>query len=208
MNNKGMTLVELIVSITIISIILVFLINLLITVKNYDNQAQSSSTLLINQSLITREDQYDIINYNLKGVSSCNSSDLTSGNPLNIVPSNASNVYCVKLIYNNAPNSENNGYLLQYRYEYNDGTYKNVVGYKRGSNQIVRETKITMDPNKYKGNVTSSCTGNTFTKCALKITMPVIDDKDNNYDIIITYIYDKNNFTYSSNSNVYGFIFN
>jgi prepilin-type N-terminal cleavage/methylation domain-containing protein len=204
-NNKGMTIVEIIVSITLVSVVLVFLLNLLITVKGYKDKSQSASDLLINQALITKEAENDINNYGLTEISYCDDNILNGTSASKIIPSGASNIYCLKLIFNDDLLTDNIGYLLQYTYQYSSTTTKNVVGYKRGTNQVVRESSISMDPDVYKGSVSSSCSTNNYSNCSLKIVLPVIGNDDNNYDITLTYIYQSSNFTYNKFSNKYGF---
>jgi len=206
-NNKGMTIVEIIVSISLISIILVFLLNLLITVKNYSDKTQSASELLINQAIITREIENDFLNYKLIGVSACTDSDFEKQGIYRPVPLGAKtdSIYCLKLTYDNSDISDNVGYLVEFNYNYSDSTYKSVVGYRRGTNQVLRESLIVMDPVNYPGTVVSSCSTVTNDKCSLKITLPVMGNDANNYDIELTYIYTYNEFTYSKVTNKYGF---
>ena len=208
MNNKGMTLVEIIVSISLVTVILVFLINLLITVKNYDNNTQNSSELLNNQAIITKEVQKDFMDYGLKEVKVCDASDVSYTSMLSPVPSGASNVYCLKLIYDSTNVTDNIGYLLSYSYNYTEDNNKSVIGYKRGTNQVMREAYANMNPSVNKGSVSSSCTGSMDSKCSLKITLPVIDDDLNDYSIVLTYIYDSTTFNYNNTLNGYGFEFN
>lgn len=61
MNKKGMTLVEIIISIVLISIVLIFLFSLLITVKDINDESEVNSTYLINKSLILKnlEEDFD-----------------------------------------------------------------------------------------------------------------------------------------------------
>lgn len=208
MNKKGMTLVEIIVSISLVTIVLVFLINLLITVKNFDNDTQNSSEMLINQAVITREVQKDFMDYGLVGVSACSASDITPNGIMSPVPSGASNIYCLKFTFDNTLVTDNIGYLLSYSYEY-DGTHeKTMVGYKRGTNQIMREAYTTLNPTVSKGKVMSSCSNDSFDQCSLRIDLPIFDDNLNDYSITLTYIYDRSSFTYDKSTNANGFEFN
>ena len=59
MNKKGMTLVEIIISIVLISIVLIFLFSLLITVKDINDESEVNSTYLINKSLILKNIEED-----------------------------------------------------------------------------------------------------------------------------------------------------
>ena len=224
-NNKGMTIIELITAIVLVSIILVFMLNLLITLQNFSVQNQNETDLLVNQAVIIKAIEKDINEYKLKGVANCNIEDLVYSKKYPVVPEeiyNAalkkvnntalnnnetmllSNFYCLKLTFDEEIIEDNIGYLVQYSYNYNNNTVKNVVGYKRASNQTIRESKIKMNSNNNKGKVTSSCSIGVYENCSLKIVLPIYDEIGNSYDIIATYIYKYNGFTYSK-GNAYGF---
>ena len=64
-----------------------------------------------------------------------------------------------------------------------------------------------MNSSNVKGIVTSSCSTYSFEKCSLRIVMPIYDELGNNYDIVATYIYNKNELTYNKGSS-YGFEIN
>lgn len=203
-NNKGMTLTEIIICVVLVSIIFVFLLNLLITVKKYSDNEKNASNLLINQSVLTKEIQKDFNDYKLTGISSCTPDDITKSGSDRIVPVNSNNIYCLKFTYAN----NSIGYLLQYSYKYSDSgnTVKRVIGYKRGTNQVVRESYVDMDPNVNIGSVETSCTISSSENCGLKIKMPITDSEGNDYSIELSYIYKSNEFNYSNGTNTYGFI--
>ena len=261
-NNIGMTIVELITSIVLVSIILVFMLNLLITLQYFGVQNQNETDLLVNQAVIIKALEKDINEFKLKGVSNCTIDDLIYShtyidennkeiivyNKYPVVPEeiykaalkrennqslNAdetkllSHLYCLKLIFDNTLIEDNIGYLVQYSYNYDcvmdenkkcekdkDGKIiydqKNVVGYKRASNQTIRESIVKMNSNDNKGKVTTSCNNDEYDYCSLKIVLPIYDESGNNYDIRGTYIYKKNEFIYNSTpeniKNDYGFI--
>ncbi len=222
MNKKGMTLVELITSLVLISLVLIFMLNLLATVQNYSVQNQTKSDLLINQAVIVKAIEKDINELGLVGVSICTPEDFEKERKYSVLPACPSNnpscyrdeeymknlnLYCLKLTFNNDDLDDNEGFLLQYTYDYSDKinddgeheiSKKNVVGYKRGNNQNIRESSISMNPNNYKGTVTSSCKDKVSSNCSLKITMPILDEDGNNYDIVATYIYSSDNFVINS----------
>ena len=203
-NKKGMTITEIVVSVVLVSIVLVFLLNLLITVKKYTDDNQSESNLLINQSIITKEIEKDIKDYSLSGISTCTATDLASG----ILPYGADqgNLYCLKLVFDNTLIRDNVGYLLYYTYNFSDNNPQTVIGYKRGDNQVVRQSYVDMNPLTYPGSVTSSCTSSD-NYCSLRIVMPIVDDNLNDYSITISYIYKKSSFIYTTGS-AYGFSIN
>lgn len=69
MNNKGITLVELMVSIVLISIVMVFIFALLLDMKNEDYLSSSKSEDALNRSEIIHLIENDFINYKLSRVS-------------------------------------------------------------------------------------------------------------------------------------------
>ena len=62
LDKKGITLVEIIVSIVLISIVLIFLAILLVDVKDMNDSSKNNSTYLINKSLLTKLIEQDLIN--------------------------------------------------------------------------------------------------------------------------------------------------
>lgn len=224
-NKKGMTIIELITALILISIVLVFMLNLLITVQNFSVQNQNTSDLLVNQAIVIKALEKDINEYKLVGVSNCTNEDLIKSRRYPVVPNpNDPDLYCLKLTFDNEYLDDNEGFLVQYTYNYgyeldeNDNIVydengnprynkKNVIGYKRSSNQTIRESSILMKPSNNKGTVTSSCSDNEVDNktCSLKITMPILDEDGNNYDIVATYIYNSNGFTYTKGT-AYGFV--
>ena len=61
LNNKGVTLIELIVSLALISIVMVFIFNLLIDLKAEDSLSSKRSTDALNRSTIIRLIQNDFL---------------------------------------------------------------------------------------------------------------------------------------------------
>lgn len=59
MNKKGITLVEIIISIVLISIVLILLFSLLISVKDINYESKVNSSYLINKSLIIKKIEED-----------------------------------------------------------------------------------------------------------------------------------------------------
>ena len=63
LNNKGITLIEIIVSIVLISIVLVFLSIMLVDVKDLNDESQSSSLYFIRSSLLIKTIEDDLRKY-------------------------------------------------------------------------------------------------------------------------------------------------
>lgn len=60
MNKKGMTLVEIIISIALISIVLIFLFSLLVNVRDINSSSEVNTTYLINKALILKNIEEDL----------------------------------------------------------------------------------------------------------------------------------------------------
>lgn len=190
-NNKGVTLVEIIVSVVLISIVIIFIFNLMITVKNINDTSNTSSTNIINKGLIIKKVEEDFQNLGLIAVNSCNATELSSVMVQNY---NKDAYYCLKFTYNQADANYKYGYLIYYSY-YNTTSKKdlNIIGYTRGSNITLRETSIPPKKNdNYNLEIKNSCALETYNKCALWISMPVVEDFDSSYDINLSYVYEGN----------------
>lgn len=192
-NNKGLTITEIIISISLVSIVLIFLFNALITIKNTNQNTSKSSTELINQALITRSIQNDFNSYELENVYACEQREISSSQGLERIfpniPTNIDKLYCLKFVYNKDLVKEKTGYLLYYSYKYSNDETINVVGYKRGYYQIMRETSITPDSTKTPGTISNNNCEVTDSFCTLTIKLPIIDEEGNDYSIYLNYIY-------------------
>ena len=73
MNNKGMTLVEVIVSLILIVIVMIFIFSILIDLKNEDYLSNSKSEDAIKRTEIIHLIENDFINYHLKEITNSNS---------------------------------------------------------------------------------------------------------------------------------------
>ena len=59
MNKKGLTIVEIVVSIGLISIVIVFLFQVILTIKNANDRQNNKTDTLITTTIITREVEKD-----------------------------------------------------------------------------------------------------------------------------------------------------
>ena len=84
MNKKGFTLVEIIVSISLVSVVMIFLFQIITTIKNiYDKQNNKNDTK-ITVAVITREVERDLSSFGLAGVPT-KTCDMTNNNIVPIV---------------------------------------------------------------------------------------------------------------------------
>lgn len=135
-NQKGVTIVEIVVSVALISLVIIFIFNLMITVKNINDDSNSTSTNIINQNIIIRKVQADFKDLELTKVDSCSSDDIKN---LMVSNYNQKTSYCLKLSYAGGEV----GYLIYYSYHNNTSNKDlNIIGYSRENNIVLRETDI------------------------------------------------------------------
>ncbi len=78
MNKKGFTLVEIIVTLGLLSVVLVFMMNSIIKLRTSDEKANVDKTLMINQSIISYKINKDILSHGgISSFSSCTSTSCT-----------------------------------------------------------------------------------------------------------------------------------
>ena len=195
MNKKGMTLVEIIVAISLISVVMVFLFQVLITVVNGNKRNDTKSKTLISKAIVMKAVEHDLDTFGLSdnsGVIDCSNKienylTLDSGSINQIIPASAraEDYYCVKLTYNEINVKYNEGYLLFYQ-----NNNKGFLAYKRGKGnvletQIVREIDAIPQILESNKKISTQNEGNLY---SLRINFPIIATDGNNYDLTINYI--------------------
>lgn len=143
MNKKGLTLVEIIVSIGLISIVMVFLFQIIMTIKNANDRQNEKTDVLITTTIITREVEKDLNSF---GIAEPIDDNLTTPctfankNNSNIVPNNVEieTMQCIKIIYDSKNVKNNEGYILYYTNNEN----KHFLAYKRGKDNIVETQTV------------------------------------------------------------------
>lgn len=152
-NNKGMTLVEIIISIALISIVLLFLFMLLITVNDINDESEVNSSYLINKSLILKNIEEDLSKTEVSSVklSTCNIADFYTS--YNTYKDSLETKYkanqCISIAYLDADNNligEKPAYISIYYYQ-NKSSY--VISYIHGN---VKATRLLEDYEKYNVN--------------------------------------------------------
>lgn len=183
-NKKGITIVEIIVSIALISVVLIVLFRLLILLRNNSAITENKSAFLLNQSLIT------------EAISDKFSEKTITSNP---VKNNAANHVTLELTESNV-NIEINSITCTYSriididvyedklesYEkYNTSTpgcssfTKTIINRNIPNNGIYKIDDIEIKTNCT--NTDSNNSNNIFT-----IIIPVYDKKNNSYDIVLS----------------------
>lgn len=186
MNKKGFTLVEIIVSISLVSVVMIFLFQIITTIKNIYDKQNNKNDIKITVAVITREVERDLSSFGLVRVPT-KTCDMANNN---IIPSTATNVKCIKLIYDGNNVKNNEGYIVYYQ---NNGKY--FLGYKRGKDNIietqtVREINVAPKEDVIISTVNSEDNG----LSSLKMVVPI--SKDNKkYDLVINFVDSKDDLT-------------
>lgn len=194
MNKKGLTLVEIIVSIGLISIVMVFLFQIIMTIKKANDRQNEKTDVLIAISIITREVEKDLNSFGLDETNDNNPTteckfDNKDNN--NIVPNSATNMQCIKIIYDSKNVKNNEGYILYYTN--ND---KHFLAYKRGKGnvvetQTVREISVAPLKNIDLSNaISNKKSDNGY---SLNIKIPIKNDYNIDTNLVINYAKSTNN---------------
>lgn len=217
-NNKGMTIIEILISICIISIVVLLLFNMLIQVRNEDVSNQIQSNFVINQSTFIKELEEDIINYGVKSVSSCSLQEANISSEL-LNKGYENKFKCIKFEYAADYTSDNTAFLMIYntyaRFDVENGEYKGrddsarwMVQYVRGhyrkyngdrpdltswrnATQLMKEypSEVVLNDKPY----ISYTAGAGNTQNAASIVIPIANAEGEHYDINLSYIYQGNN---------------
>lgn len=217
LNKKGITLVEIIISIALISIVLIFLFSLLVDVKDMNDEADLNSTYLINKSLMLKNIEEDLDGSDSLTLTTCEINDFytTYNTYKDSLEDKQKANECIKFTFDD----NTNGFLGIYYYK-NKDSY--VISYIHGNTKATRLLpefdKYNVDSNgniragfkiKYsKSDQTSECilkSGNnkltddeenikcTFAFTTLadgkfhKIEIPIIGSDGKDYSILISY---------------------
>jgi len=211
LNNKGITLVEIIISIALISIVLIFLFSLLITVNDMNKESQVNSTYLVNKALIIKNIEEDIKDATSLSLEECNVgtdiyTNYADANYFDGVDKKFKASLCIKFNINKNSTLEE-AYLGIYYYK-NKSQY--VISYINKSNNI-KATRVLPDfqekninGDKFKHPITlkigSSSYSATHTSLSTNfpkfnkelttfstISIPIIGSDNKDYTIIIPY---------------------
>ncbi len=144
MKNKGFTLVELMVSIALVSLVLVFMFNLLGDVKRENSLSNDNINDTLNRSTITRIIQNEWIENDLIRVEKCSVS----------------------------------GTILCYTFTFKDNSTKDLL-VKEKELEYDNEKWI-LDDGEYSTDGASYCFLSNGVNYLLKITIPVLNHKDDN----------------------------
>lgn len=191
MNKKGLTLVEIIVSIGLISIVMVFLFQIIMTIKKANDRQNEKTDVLIAISIITRDVEKDLNSFGLDETNQPAECKFDNKDNNNIVPNSATNIQCIKIIYDSKNVKNNEGYILYYTN--ND---KHFLAYKRGKGnvvetQTVREISVAPDKNFDLSNaISNKKSDNGY---SLNIKIPIKNNYNIDANLVINYAKSINN---------------
>lgn len=81
LNNKGMSLIEIIISIALISIVLIFIFSLLVNVKDINTESELNSANLVQKALMISDIEDDLMNSTKLVITSCGDQGVNSFHP-------------------------------------------------------------------------------------------------------------------------------
>lgn len=205
LNKKGITLVEIIISIALISIVLIFLFSLLVDVKDMNDEASINSDYLINKALILKNIEEDLDETTSLKISTCEINDFytTYNTYKDSLEDKQKASECIKFIFNY--DNSNVAHLGIYYYK-NKDSY--VISYIHGNTKATRLLpkfeKYNVDDSgniksrfkiKYSNSNGITKTYNEINVNAItldkdifhKIEIPIIGSDGKDYSIIISY---------------------
>lgn len=208
LNNKGITLVEIIISIALISIVLVFLFSLLVTVNDMNDEAEINSTYLINKSLILKNIDEDLSKSHSIKITACSNGakdiysnyggtsyfgeneslkanecidiefDDTTHAKLGIYYYKNRESYVISYIHGNIKATRELPDFEDKEYNVKDGKLKNTIKLVNSSNTCIYQEN---------SSPTFSPTNCSTNDGFYKIEIPIIGEDGKDYTIIISY---------------------
>ena len=128
-NSKGMTIVEILVSVVIISLVMGVLFTLLLQLQKINSESSKKSTILISRNVITKAIEKDMIEIGVKAISSCTYSEF---NLNHLIDEDEPYYDCVKIEYNQSYDISDLGYILIYKQSSDISNPSWVMKYGRG----------------------------------------------------------------------------
>lgn len=210
LNNKGVSLTEIIISVTLVSLIIVYLLSMLISLRHESNTSKKISTLQTNQALLSNQIHNDFIERELIGVYTCEDSGTTNRKNdtiQQIIHSTSHNfnqqegTNCLKFKYKIGERGSQYGYLVYYNYTHRkDSSGRDekvdIVGYRRGiDEEDVGNANVIVDskavfrqtpskPTSY-GEATVKCGSGV---CTVHIKLPILAENGDDYGINLSYV--------------------
>ena len=200
MNKKGITLIEIIISIVLISIVLIFLFSLLITVQDINYESEVNSMYLINKSLFikTVEEDFDKAKSIVIDDSSCNINQIYSNYEKpnsteffqkdGVNPDKLKAKKCIQIKYTWQDNTTDTGVLAIFYKNNHNNIQNNVISYIRDDIAISKELPEFENIDK---NLEMNWSYNNFDDSNIKgfkvINIPIIGNDGKDYSLNLSY---------------------
>lgn len=113
--NRGVTIIEILLSVCIIGIVLLLLFGMLLQVRNEDKNNNIQSNFIINQSTFIKTIEEDIANYGVVAISECKLSEVNISDGT-IATGNEEDYKCIRIEYGADYLKDSVGYLMIYKY--------------------------------------------------------------------------------------------
>lgn len=114
-DNRGMTIIEILVSICMIGLVLLLLFSMLAQIRHEDSNNNIQSNFIINQSTFIKAIEEDIVNYGVVSVSPCSLADANISS-YTVVTGDEENFKCLRIEYGADYIKDKIGYLMIYNY--------------------------------------------------------------------------------------------
>lgn len=199
LDNKGLTLVEIVVSVALISVVLIFLFTLLIQVNNENADNEVRSSYLVNQSAFIKQIEEDFIEYKLQSGTACTSTNI---NPTGTTETTSASLYLPR-IYGTVSTNASTGNIKCLKFTFDSSseyTYAYLFLYKRSeTNPPAGEPAFKTILSYYRGDFKQSVEledfdwsvntlGATYNNGTYKVySLPIIGPDYNDYSINLSY---------------------
>lgn len=210
-NNKGMTLVEIIISIALIAIVLLFLFMLLVTVNDINIESEINSTYLLNKAYLLNDIENDLSKNNSITLTTCDvKNDIYSN--YSVYPSlyftyegGVTNLNklkgkaCVQIDYNDGTEKAKIGVYYykpenSYSISYIHGHFKKTFPFEDFEKYNINGENLRNDIQIKIGKSNGNTCGSNLSGCTSSsgdvfstITIPIIGPDEKDYSIVISY---------------------
>ena len=135
-DSKGMTIVEVLVSVVIISLIMGVLFTLLLQVQKINSDTSKRSSILLAQNVVTKAIERDMIEIGVKAISNCTFDQFGfNGSVIDSTENDGELIYnyeCIRIEYNQSYDMSDVGYLMVYKQSSSQDDPAWVLRYGRG----------------------------------------------------------------------------
>lgn len=187
-NKKGITMVELVVSVALVSVAIVFLFKLLVDLKDEDNKSNIKPNYLTTQAILTKYLQNVLLDETIVSIQKCSSRclllNLSSQSKIQILISD-------QAVNENGVSKTITNQIITIK---KTDEFDETLSYER--RQLPKDNNALYNSNVYFGTaslkitkVTKRASYNYMYDSMFSINLPIIEN-DNTYDISVYYLFD------------------